>query len=102
MRIPDQYVEYECEEYFRNGWAEKGHFSKDSETWIVCPLTEAYEDAAISFFAVGRSGWGGIDFGYRKGMSGLWAYYPIDDDFELKAPTIEELVKGYCSGEIKV
>src|ERR1044071_6168633 len=37
-------------------------------------LEKAYENAEFEFFAIGRSGADGIDFGYRKGHKGLWAF----------------------------
>ena len=62
--MPEQYRDYECGEYFADGWAERGHFDEESQTLVIAPLAEAYEHQDICFFAVGRSGCGGIDFGY--------------------------------------
>jgi hypothetical protein len=69
---------------------------------VVAPLAEAYEDAAIGFFAVGRSGGDGIDFGYRRGHLGLWVYYPIDRKWKYMAASVAELVEGWCSGRLSV
>jgi hypothetical protein len=82
MNVPQQWRAYPCEDYFRDGWSERGHFDEPSQTPLIVPLTEAYENAEAEFFAVGRSGCDGIDFGYRKGHPGLWAYYPIDSEFK--------------------
>ena len=102
MKVPDKYRDYECTEYFIDGWAESGYFDDKSQTQIVTPLGEAYEDREIGFFAVGRSGADSIDFGYRRGHVGLWAFHPIDQEFQLMAVTITELVDGWCSGKMAV
>jgi hypothetical protein len=102
MSIPDRWAAYECVEYFDDGWAERGHFDEPSQTLVITPLTEAYEDVALSFFAVGRSGCGFIDFGYRRGHVGLWAYHPIDGTWQYMATSVAELVDGWCSGRLSV
>jgi hypothetical protein len=39
---------------------------------------------------------------YRKGHPGIWACYPIDDEFFWLANTANELRDGYASGRITV
>jgi len=102
LKVPDKYHDYECTEYFVDGWAECGYFDDKSQTLVVTPLGEAYEDREIDFFAIGRSGADGIDFGYRKGHVGLWAFHPIDQEFQFMAATVTELVDGWCSGKLAV
>jgi hypothetical protein len=70
--------------------------------YAIAPLTDAYENKETSFFAVGRSGCDGIDFGYRAGHVGLWAYYPITREFKFMSTTVVELVEGWCSGKLSV
>jgi hypothetical protein len=102
MNVPEKYQRYLCADYFTEAWAERGHFDDHSQTLIIAPLSEAYESEALGFFAVGRSGWDGIEFGYRFGHAGLWAYYPIGREFKFMAPTVAELVEGYTSGRLGV
>ena len=102
MEIPEQYRRYACADYFAGGWASRGHFDDYSQTLVIAPITKAYEDRTSGFFAIGRSGSDGIDFCYRLGYKGLWAYYPIEKEFRFMAPTVAELVAAYCSGELKV
>ena len=99
---PKRWLDYHCEDYFREGWCERGHLDEASHTLVFAPLTEAYENPEIEFFVVGTSGWDGIDFGYRRGQAGLWAYYPIEREFKFMAPTVAELVEGWCSGRLSV
>ena len=37
-----------------------------------------------------------------KEKKGIWAYYPIDNEFELKADSANELLEGYINGTITV
>ena len=102
MEVPKARRAYPCDDYFGENWSERGHFDEASQTLVIAPLEQAYEDAEIEFFAVGRSGWDGIDFGYRKGHSGLWAFYPIGREFRYMAATVADLVAGWCSGRLSV
>ena len=68
---------------------------------IVVPAPEVEAHPDIAFLAVGRSGVDGIEFGYRKGVAGLWAY-PVDGAFVYMAPTIVRLVSGWSAGELHV
>jgi hypothetical protein len=102
MDVPEPWRAYACDDYFREGWSERGHFDEPSQTLVIAPLALAYEDAGSPFFAVGRSGWDGVDFGYRKGHPGLWAFYPIDGEFKYIAATVAELVDGWCTSRLSV
>ena len=82
--------------------SERGFFDKESQTLLIMPITEVYEDTTVKFFATGRSGADGIDFGYRKRHEGLWVYYSIDDEFKYMAESIIELKEGWCSGKLFV
>jgi hypothetical protein len=102
MDVPARFRDYACDEYFRKGWSVSGHFDEPSQCLVIVPLENAYEDAEHDFFAIGRSGCGGIDFGYRKGEEGLWAYYPIGQEFKFMSSTVAELIEGWCSGQLWV
>lgn len=99
--MPARWHGYRCEDYFSEGWARRGHFDEFSQTPVIVPFAEAHEDLEHRFLVVGRSGCDGIDFGYRDGHSGLWAY-PIDGGFKLMADTVADLVRGWCSGTLSV
>jgi hypothetical protein len=102
LDVPERFRDYPCAEYFADGWSDRGHFDEESQTLVIAPLAQAYEVPDIGFFAVGRSGCDGIDFGYRKEFPGLWAFYPIFEEWRLMAPTVAELVEGWCSGRLTV
>ncbi len=100
--VPEDYRDYPCEDYFAGGWSVRGHFDEPSQLWVVTPLAESYLDRTIEFFAIGHSGCGGINSGYRKGQPGLWAFYPIEREFKFMAATVAELAEGYSAGRLSV
>jgi hypothetical protein len=82
--------------------AETGHWDEPGQCWYFWPADRVVEDTALQFLIVGSPYVDGIDWGYRKGQRGLWAYYPIDAEFVLLAATFEELVERWFSGELTV
>lgn len=102
MAVPERWEGYLCADYFDGGWADRGHFHEPSQCLVVVPLHQVYEKAEVGFFAIGRSGCGGIDFGYRRGHAGLWAYHPVGGRWQYMAPSVADLVEGWCSGRLFV
>ncbi|MFL6658282.1 MAG: hypothetical protein ACJ8GW_09435 [Massilia sp.] len=100
--IPRERSAYQCDEYFNGHWWQSGHYDEYAQMFMIVPLSEAYESAGLAFFSIGRSGSDGIDFGYRKGLIGIWAFYPIEGDFKFMAPDIHSLVDDWCSGKLFV
>jgi len=98
--LPQRWHCYGCEEYFRDGWAQKGHFSEPSQTPVVFPIRDVYEDVDHEFLVFGKSGCGSY-FGYRAGHAGLWAW-PVDGEFWFMANSVAELVEGWCSGRLSL
>jgi hypothetical protein len=98
--VPEEWRAYPCEDYFREGWWGPGHFDEQSQTAVISPVSEVREAAEHEFLAVGRAGSDGIEFGYRKGQPGLWAFDPMEEEFKLMAATVGELVEGWCSGRL--
>lgn len=102
LHIPQEYAGYKCEDYFQGSWCIDGYFDDASQTLVIVPLNEAYEVEEVGFFAVGRSGVDGIDFGYRRDQMGLWAFYPIDQEFKFMAESTQALVDGWRAGSLYV
>ena len=100
--VRNLWPDYPCEEYFRDGWYRRGHFDERGQWWVIVPLREGREDPDAAFLAVGGAGVDGIGFGYRRGMAGVWAFYPIGREWKLMAASLAELVEGYCSGSLRV
>ena len=93
---------YSCADYLDGPYADTGFFDRRGQFELITPVEESEEKLGSSFLAIGRAGVDGIEFGYREGQQGVWAYYPIDDQFSLLAPNVMHLVEGWSSGEIKV
>jgi hypothetical protein len=102
MEINDLLSKYSCHDYFEHDWHEKGYFCEDSQCPVIVPFDEVHEVPNAEFLAVGHAGSDGIDFGYRKDVPGIWAYYPIDRDFKYMSATIKELVAAWISGKLSV
>jgi hypothetical protein len=102
MEIPGRLQEYPCSDYFQSELSEQGYWDESAQIWLIVAADEAEEQPEIGFLAIGRAGVDGIDFGYRKGEPGFWAYHPMESEFQLLAPTVQEFLAGWCSGSISV
>jgi len=40
------------------------------------------------------------DFCFRRGLRGVWAYYPIEGEYVLVAPDLRALISGLLDGSI--
>lgn len=69
---------------------------------LIESVDEIEELSEIGFLQIGRPGVDGIVFGYRKGGTVIWAYYPMDDEFSFLCSSVEELVEGWVAGRITV
>lgn len=92
---------FSCEDYLIDKYRE-GHFDRLSQLQVVLSHEDVYLDGAESHLVVGFAGCDGIQLCYRAERCGLWAYFPLEDVYELKANTIKELIQGYCDGSISV
>ncbi len=105
--IPEQLLKYDCRDYLTSELATDGCWSEDEQLWLVVPMTEVEEKSdsngrPLNFLAVGRPGVDGIAVGYRLGRPGFWAYFPIEGEFLLIAPTVQEFLKSWRAGEITI
>ncbi len=102
MTVPPNLSQYPCADYFNSSWVDAGLWEEESQNMLILPFSDIVEHLKTGFLEVGRPGVDGILFGYRANLPGVWAYYPIDQEFELKANSIAELVSGWLSGHITV
>lgn len=93
---------YPCQDYLESEYARQGSWDESSQLWLIEPISRVEELSQIEFLQIGRPGVDGIGFGYRRGKVGLWAYYPLSDEFVSVATTVESLIRRWQSGEIKV
>jgi hypothetical protein len=99
--VPVRWHEYDCGDYFSSALAEHGYWDEPGQYWYIWPADRVYEDVDLQFLRIGSAGVDGIDWGYRRGHSGLWAY-PINGEFVWLAPTAQALLQGWLSGAITV
>ena len=100
--VPDEWQDYACSDYFDSPLAEHGWWDEGGQYWYIEPAHRLYEDETRELLVIGGPGVDGIDWGYRKGHRGIWAYYPIEDEYVLLASSASELRDGYGSGRITV
>ena len=102
MTVPKKFGAYPCAEYFHSEQFIKGIWDSQSQLWFLVSEPEVVEKPELDFLVIGRPGVGGIEFGYRKGLDGIWTYYPLENKFVPVAPNIVALLDGWFSGHIKV
>lgn len=102
MKIPQQFADFRCEDYFETGFAADGFWSDLEQSWLIEPVDDISLAAGSEFLQVGRPGVDGIGFGYRRLLDGLWAFYPHESRFQYLAPDVASLVKGWGDGSIKI
>ena len=95
-----RWLEYHCEDYFGSSLAQHGYFDERGQAWYVWPSNRIYEDSERQFLVVGGPGWDGIQWGYRRGLHGCWAWCPIDGVFQYVAATVPSLLDDWLSGAI--
>jgi hypothetical protein len=100
--LPARWRDFNCADYFSSRLAEHGYWDERGQYWYIWPAERIYEDGELQFLVIGGAGVDGIDWGYRRGHSGLWAWYPVDAEFVTLAPTAEALLQGWLSGAITV
>lgn len=69
---------------------------------VVYPESQLRLECRNSFLAVGGAGADGMEFGYRAGFEGLWAFHPAESRFQCVALSVQQLVEGYRSGAITI
>ena len=92
MTTPAHLREFHCDDYFASPWAEEGYWDEPAQLMLVVPVGEHELRREIDFLVIGRPGVDGIEFGYRRGERGIWAYYPVERRFAAVAETIADLI----------
>ena len=78
-----------------------GYYDKTEFQFILSP--KDYEiNQQNEWLMIGNAGSDGIEFGIKKGHKKIYAYYPIEEDYSVKANSINDLINGLCSGSITV
>ena len=102
MHVPIQWREYPCADYFNSSLADQGWWDDSAQCWYTERSGDLQEDEDLALLVIGGPRVDGVLWGYRKGMTGLWAYYPINGRFVHLADTVVALRDGYANGSITV
>jgi hypothetical protein len=102
MSVPEKWSSYNCGDYCLSPLAVTGWWDRDGQCWSIEPAERVYEDPVREFLVIGRPGVDGIEWGYRKHRQGIWAHYPIENDFRPVATSVSDLREGYSSWRITV
>lgn len=100
MDVPERWRNFACNDYSNSRLATAGYWDESGQCWYIWPAERVCEDTERQFLIIGSAGVDGIDWGYRKGELGVWAWYPIDGEFVMLAPTADALLQGWLSGAI--
>jgi hypothetical protein len=100
--VPQRWQNYHCSDYFASALAAQGYWDEPGQYWYIEPVERIYEDPERTFLLIGGPGVDGIEWGYRRFESGVWAYYPMDGEFVWLAATAEALLQGWLSGTVTV
>jgi hypothetical protein len=102
MHVPAAWSHYRCDDYFNSDLPQRGWWDASSQFQYIESAEHLVEDRERRFLVIGGPGVDGIQWGYRSGFDGIWAYYPIDDAFVWLAASASGLREGYASGTITV
>jgi hypothetical protein len=75
-----------------------GHFSEPDQYWIFAPVVEW--SLRGDWLAVGGPGVDGIAWAVRKDRTGVYAFYPIEQEFVAVAEDGPELITKWTSGKL--
>jgi len=100
--IPEPFGAYRSTDYFNSEEMKRGIWDNTAVLWLILPAAEVAERPDIQFLVIGRPGVDGIEFGYRLGHDGIWAYRPIENTFLFLAPTVAAFLEGWRLHEITV
>jgi hypothetical protein len=89
-----------CIEYFER--YALGRYDAPSYLWFLLPIEKSSLDYARGAFVIGHAGCDGIEICFRVGQLGVWAYYPSEERWELKADTLDEFERGWLDRSITV
>jgi hypothetical protein len=89
-----------CDEYFASFGS--GRFDEPSQLWFIVPIEQTSINSMREALIVGYAGCDGIEFCFRAGKRGVWAYYPQENRWTLLAQGLSDFERGWLSGAIEV
>lgn len=80
----------------------EGRFDELSRLCFIYPTSEARLSDDGLTLNIGRPGVDGLEFSFRMGKSGIWVWYPLDDEWRKVAPDVTSLEQDWLAGNLKV
>ena len=87
-----------CDEYLEN--FEHGFYDESNILQLILPADKTTVEAERGDLVIGHAGVDGIYFCFREGKTGVYAYYGIEDEHVLVAPSIRELIQKWTDGSL--
>lgn len=102
MTVPELWRDFPCADYFESPICQTGWWDADGQCWYIEPAERLHEDEGREMLVIGHPGVDGIEWGYRRGVPGLWAWFPSSCEFVRIASSVADLRDGHASGRISV
>jgi hypothetical protein len=90
----------EIDEYFERFRA--GIYDQGSFLQLIFPEDALAIKRNDKDLVIGTPGCDGMDFCFRQGERGVWAYYPYEDRYLLVAGNLQDLFEGWRAGSLSV
>ncbi|NNE22949.1 MAG: hypothetical protein HKN11_10095 [Rhizobiales bacterium] len=100
MKLPPEFDRSGAADYLR--FYSDGRFDEFAQLWFILPVKDAYIDPDTKGLVFGHPGVDGLCFCYRPGHSGVWIYYPIEQEWRKISGSISELESGWFDRTISV
>lgn len=75
-----------------------GHFSEPDQYWILAPVLEWF--LRSDWLGVGGPGVDGIAWAVRKNQAGIFAFFPIEQEFVAVAENGPDLITKWMNGKL--
>ncbi len=98
MNIPCRFQSFKCDEYFNS--FRSGRYDESAYIWYILKEAELEIDEHRKALIIGRPGVDGISFCYRSEQDGIWAHYPIEEEWLYLCKTLGELEKMWKKGTL--
>ena len=94
MKLPSGLRDTGCTEYFRDYKA--GRYDDESQIWYISPEPEVYICSETSCLVIGRPGVDFIEFCFRPGHTGVWAFSPFEGEWTRIAESLRDLERKWA------
>ena len=80
----------------------KGRFHESAQLQYIYPIDGVHESGDGTALFIGRAGANSIEFAFRKGYPGIWAWHPMEKRWDRIADDLPSFHKGWLDGSVTV